>query len=142
MEKLTGGCLCGAVRYETSAKPLMTRACWCRTCQYYAAGNATVNMVFKADAITIIGNLSDYASTADSGNSVHRKFCPHCGVQVISSAEQRPNFLVVRAGTLDDASQVQPEALIWTSSAPKWAYLDPSIPHFEKQPPVPVAINN
>ena len=117
MDKLTGGCLCGAVRYEANTKPLVTRACWCRTCQYFAAGNATVNVVFPTDAVTISGELNDFESTADSGNKMHRKFCPSCGVHVFSLAEVQPHML--------------------TSSAPKWAYLDPAIPHFEKQPPAP-----
>jgi len=143
LKKITGGCLCGAVRYEANTKPLMTRACWCRTCQYFAAGNATVNVVFATDAVTISGELNDFESTADSGNKMHRKFCPNCGVHVFSMAEVRPHILIVRAGTLDNQDDVKIDALIWTSSAPKWAYLNPSIPQFEKQPPAPaVSLSN
>lgn len=137
MQKITGGCLCGAVRYEASAGPLMTRACWCRTCQHLAAGSASVNLVFSSDAVTISGELSDYESIADSGNKMHRKFCPKCGVHLFSQAEVRPHILIVRAGTLDNQKNIKLDALIWTSSAPNWAYLNPNIPHFEKQPPAP-----
>ncbi|MFO1389458.1 GFA family protein [Cellvibrio sp.] len=137
MENIKGGCLCGSVRYESNAKPIMTRACWCRTCQHLASGNATVNMVFATDAVSITGELSDFESTADSGNKMHRKFCPKCGVHLFSQAEVRPHILIIRAGTLDEPSDVKIDALIWTSSAPKWAYLDPNIPQFEKQPPAP-----
>jgi len=139
MQIIIGGCLCGSVRYQATAKPLMTRACWCRTCQYFAAGNAAVNLVFNADAVTISGELSDFESVADSGNKMHRKFCPKCGVHLFSQAEVRPHILIVRAGTLDDQKNIKIDALIWTSSAPAWAYLDPSIPHFEKQPPAPTS---
>lgn len=138
MQNITGGCLCGAVRYKINAKPIMTRTCWCRTCQYFAAGHATVNVVFPTDAVSISGELKDYESIADSGNKMHRKFCPSCGVHLFSLAEVRPHILIVRAGTLDDQTNVKIDALIWTSSAPEWAYLDPSIPQFEKQPPAPV----
>lgn len=138
MQTTTGGCLCGAVRYQINAKPIMTRACWCRTCQYFAAGSATVNAVFPTDAVSISGELRDYESIADSGNKMHRKFCPSCGVHLFSLAEVRPHILIVRAGTLDDQTNVKIDAPIWTSSAPEWAYLDPSIPQFEKQPPAPV----
>lgn len=142
MEKIKGGCLCGSVRYEANTKPIMTRACWCRTCQHLAAGNATVNMVFPTDAVSITGELSDFESTADSGNKMHRKFCPKCGVHLFSQAEVRPHILIIRAGTLDDPKDVKIDALIWTSSAPAWAYLDPSIPQFEKQPPAPTLNTN
>jgi hypothetical protein len=137
MQTITGGCLCGAVRYEATAKPLMTRACWCRTCQYFAAGNAAINQVYPVDAVTISGELKDFQSTADSGNIMHRKFCPNCGVHIFSMAEVRPHLLIVRAGTLDDHKNVTIDALIWTSSAPSWAYLHPNIQQFEKQPPAP-----
>ena len=87
--------------------------------------------------ISISGKLNDYSSIADGGNRMHRRFCPNCGVHVISEAEERPNIIVVRAGTLDDNEQVGIEGIIWTGAAPSWAYLDPDIPHFESQPPAP-----
>lgn len=141
MEKLTGGCLCGAVRFTANAKPILTRACWCRLCQSLASGNATINLAFPVTAISITGELKDYQAVADSGNKMHRRFCPNCGVHMFSEAEERPNIIVVRAGTLDDTDQVTIDGLIWTSEAPAWAYLDPALPHFEGQPPAP-QINN
>ena len=44
---------------------------------------------------------------------------------------------VARAGTLDDPELAIADALIWTASAPGWAQLDPKLPHFKGQPPVP-----
>lgn len=138
MIKIEGGCLCGAVRYVANADPLVTRACWCRVCQFLASGNATVNLAFPAEAVTITGELRGYSSLADSGNHMHRSFCPVCGVHMFSQAEERPKIIVVRAGTLDDPGQVAIEGLIWTSSAPAWALLDPELPQFAYQPPAPV----
>ena len=60
MTMIEGGCLCGAVRYVARAEPLVIRACWCRVCQYIAAGNATVNLAFPSDAVTTTGELRDY----------------------------------------------------------------------------------
>ena len=87
MQAIEGGCLCGAVRYVARSDPITTRSCWCRVCQYLAAGNASVNVVFPKDAVTITGELKDYASTADSGNRMHRRFCPTCGTQMFSESE-------------------------------------------------------
>ena len=136
---IKGGCLCGAVRYTAAAEPLVIRACWCRVCQFFASGNATINLAFPSDAVTITGELRDYPSNADSGRRMHRRFCPTCGVQLFSEAEERPQIIVVRAGTLDDPSLVVPQGAIWTASAPAWARIDPDLPHFEGQPPAPVA---
>ena len=76
---IEGGCLCKSVRYRITAEPLTMRLCWCRDCQYLAAGSATANVVFPSEAVTITGALSDFISVADSGNVMHRKFCPECG---------------------------------------------------------------
>jgi hypothetical protein len=137
MTMIKGGCLCGAVRYTASAEPLVVRACWCRICQYFAAGNATINLAFPRDVVTITGELRDYPSTADSGNRMHRRFCPNCGVHLFSDAEQRPHLIIVRAGTLDDPEIVKPGATIWTAAAPSWAHIDLELPHFAGQPPPP-----
>jgi hypothetical protein len=138
MKKITGGCLCGQVRFELSAPPIAMRLCWCRDCQYFAAGNATVNVVFPSEALKVTGELRDYQSVADSGNRMHRRFCPQCGVHLFSAAETRPHLVIVRNGTLDDRELLRPSATIWTDSAPEWAWIDESLPRHTGQPP-PVA---
>ncbi len=132
---IAGGCLCGAVRFRSTAPPIATRYCWCRDCQHLAAGNATVNVIFAADAVTIEGELSDYASVAASGNKMHRRFCPKCGSPMFSQAEARPHILIVRAGALDDPTIAEPAGSIWVSSAPPWACIDPDLPQIPGQPP-------
>ena len=52
---ITGRCLCGAVRWESSEPPVVTRVCWCRDCQYIGAGSGTVNACFRTAAFTVIG---------------------------------------------------------------------------------------
>lgn len=132
---ITGGCLCGAVRFRTRAAPIATRYCWCRDCQRFAAGNATVNVVFPRQAVTIEGEPAVYESLADSGTRMRRSFCPKCGTPLFSEAEPRPHVIIVRAGALDDPSLAEPSAAIWTSSAPRWACIDPNIRQFAAQPP-------
>ena len=79
---ITGGCLCRAVRYSISAAPIVTRACWCRVCQYVGAGSGTVNVCFPSEALAVSGELRDYRLVADSGNPMLRRFCPQCGTQL------------------------------------------------------------
>jgi hypothetical protein len=136
--EITGGCLCKAVRYRVAAAPMATRVCWCRVCQYLGAGSGTVNVCFPTNAVTIEGETRDYRSLADSGNVMHRRFCPACGTTLFSEAESRPHLIFVRAGTLDDPEVARPGATIWTSQAPTWACIDASLPTNERQPP-PVA---
>jgi hypothetical protein len=130
-----GGCLCRQVRYEITAEPIAMRLCWCRDCQYFAAGNATVNVVFPSNAIRIQGELRDFQSLADSGNRMHRRFCPQCGTHLFSEAESRPHLIIVRNGTLDDRALLKPSATIWTGSAPEWAWIDDGLPRYAGQAP-------
>jgi len=138
LKPITGGCLCGRVHFRIAARPLAMRLCWCRLCQYLAAGNATVNLVFPSNAITIEGELRDYPSVAESGRRMHRRFCPTCGTQLFSEAEERPHLIIVRNGALDDTELLKPDATIWTAQAPEWAWIDETLPQHAGQPP-PVA---
>jgi hypothetical protein len=104
-------------------------------CQYLGAGSGTVNTCFATSAITVEGETHDYRSVADSGNVMHRRFCPACGTSLFSEAEARPHLIFVRTGTLDDLELVKPAMTIWTASAPAWACIDPHLPRVPGQPP-------
>jgi hypothetical protein len=133
---IAGGCLCGAVRYEIKAEaPLGARQCWCRVCQYLGAGTGVVSALFRTEDVAVSGPLTDYVCKADSGATMHRRFCTLCGTDVFSESEERPAVIFVRAGSLDDPNLAAPTAIIWPQSAPKWACFDPNLPRIEGQPP-------
>ncbi len=131
---ITGGCLCGAVRYEATGEPITTRVCWCRLCQKLGAGSGTVNVGFRAEDLQFQGNLTTFDSIADSGTKLTRGFCPICGTPMTSQAETRKHLMFVRAGTLDDPEIAQPELTIWTAEAPSWACISQTLPKVEGQP--------
>jgi len=132
---ITGGCLCGAVRWASTEPPIVTRVCWCRECQYVGAGSGTVNAGFRTAAFNVSGKTNDYPSVADSGNHMHRRFCPVCGTPLFSEAESRPHLIFVRVGTFDDPNFANPALTIWTSSAPRWACINANLPQVAGQPP-------
>lgn len=136
MTERTGGCLCGQVRYRLTAQPVVSRICWCRDCQHIA-GNGTVNAIFPSTAIEISGTPSAYTSGADSGNQVTRRFCPQCGCHLFADSTGRAGLTVVRVGTLDDPSSIEPSANIWSASAPRWACLSGALERIDGQPRPP-----
>lgn len=133
MTERTGRCLCGAVQYRLTVEPIVSRICWCKDCQHIAA-NGTVNAIFPSASIEITGTLNEYASKADSGNTLQRRFCPKCGCHLFADSSGRPGLTVVRIGTLDDPSSIKPATNIWTSSAPSWACMDASLDNIQQQP--------
>jgi hypothetical protein len=74
-----GGCLCGAIRYEIAAEPMLAGHCQCHDCQHQTGGGHASFMAVPADALKLTGALRFYESTADSGNTIRRGFCPTCG---------------------------------------------------------------
>lgn len=129
----TGQCLCGQVRFTIETEPQGARMCWCRDCQRIASGSPTVNVLFAEEAVHYDGEMTTLELVADSGNRVERRFCPRCGAQMYSKTVEPAGMPVrVRAGTLDDPELMAPQAIIWVSSAPSWAPLDPALPHYSK----------
>ena len=133
MAKISGGCLCGAVRYEGNAEPLGTRVCHCTDCQHSSGSAFSVNVVVPASTVTFKGDsLASFTYKGGSGKSVSRKFCRNCGSSLASEAELLPSALVLRAGTLDDTSWVMPTTHIWTDSAQAWVHIDPGAVKFPR----------
>jgi hypothetical protein len=131
----TGQCLCGQVTFTVDAEPVRAVMCWCRDCQYIACGSATVNVLFPDGAARYEGEVSTFTRTADSGNTVERGFCAHCGSQLYSRTIAPPTIpLRIRAGTFDSYAAFAPDAAIWTSSAPDWVTFEPGMQVFPRAP--------
>ena len=129
----TGGCLCGAIRYECSADPGGVIYCHCRNCQITSGGAFSSNVMVAPDSITITsGELTCYEDTADSGNTVSREFCSKCGSAIVS--RPGPHMAVLKAGSLDDPSSLTALMSIWEDSAQPWALKCEEIPMFPKNP--------
>ena len=135
----TGGCACGAVRYESSMSPLMAGTCHCRDCQRESGGFGAPALFVPQAALHVTGEVKYHEITADSGNSIRRGFCPTCGSPLFGKPAVMPDVVGIRAGSLDDPSLFQPSMDIFTASAQPWDYMDPEIPKFAKAPEQPPA---
>jgi hypothetical protein len=122
---ITGGCLCGAIRYACDAEPLGAYLCHCTDCQRSSAGPFSACIAMPADALRVTaGEPAIYERPGGSGRIVARRFCANCGTQLFSQSEQTPQMCVVRSGTLDDRTATAPGLHIWTQSALAWALPD------------------
>jgi hypothetical protein len=135
---LSGGCMCGAIRYTIGMPVTELRACHCTTCQKGSGTQGSVNAVIPASAFKLTkGTLKRFDSLADSGRTLHRFFCGDCGSPIYSQRATAPDTLVVRAGSLDEAGDMKITANIWTRSARPWAYIDPASKQLPGQPEAP-----
>lgn len=132
----TGGCACGAVRFETARAPVFQNHCQCRDCQKRSGTGHGSYLTFPARSeMKITGTASHWAQAGDSGNLKSHAFCPVCGTQVYLTFAAMPDFIAVPAASLDDPSRFEPQALTYRIRALAWDRMDPSLPAFERMPP-------
>lgn len=133
MSNLAGGCLCGAVRYSSTATPVIQAICHCRNCQRQAGSGWSMIVGVPAAALQVSGGVKTYHDSGESGGAVRRQFCPTCGSPLFSHVESSPDLVFIKAGTLDDTSGFTPQVQVWTDSRQHWIDL-PGIPGFARQP--------
>ncbi len=117
-----GGCLCGAVRYQTLWPPLALVTCHCTHCQKQAGSALSVVGVVRRDALQLTGELTPYRDEGASGHPVYRKFCGRCGSPIITDtpAAEAQDVIFIKAGTLDETADLTPTLHYWTQSAQGW----------------------
>lgn len=130
----SGGCACGAVRYECSAEPMMSLNCHCRDCQRASGSAFAAIMAVPKAAVTITGEAKFYHVQAESAHTVGRGFCAACGSPLFITLSAWPHILSIRAASLDDPSRYRPTSDIWTDSAQPWDYMNPALPKLPKGP--------
>ncbi len=133
--KLTGGCLCEAVRYVCEAPPTITVKCYCGDCRRIGGTGHATHSVFAQDAFSLTGTVTEYEKTADSGRTINRRFCPVCGSALYHTRGGMEGLVVVRASSLDDPESVTPERAIYVSRALSWDPADPELVCFEEMTP-------
>ncbi len=134
---LTGGCLCGAVRYESAGPILFSGHCYCSDCQKASGcGHITIVAVESA-SFKAVGPVSQFTKAGESGAAVVRSFCPTCGTALFSEPKMVAGTTMIRAGTLDDPSAIMPQMSIFTRSARPWDVPAADIPASPGAPPQP-----
>jgi len=102
------GCLCGAVRLESSTEPRRVGVCHCLDCRKHHGAVFHTFAVFPAEAVTITGKTADYAG---------RYFCPTCGSSVFGRTGDE---IEIAAGSFDAPSQVTPTYELWVRRRESW----------------------
>lgn len=130
-----GGCLCGALRYECAAEPVVSGHCQCDDCRKASGTGHCSHMAVAKGAVAISGAAKVFEKPADSGNIVGRAFCPECGSSVYSVNSGFPDLIFLRASSLDDPDIFKPQMVVYTRNAPAWDHMAPDLPKFDTQPP-------
>jgi hypothetical protein len=124
---IEGGCLCGAVRYESALPPRASALCHCRSCRLSAGAPSVAWLVVPAAGFRFLaGEASRYASSP----GVERSFCGRCGTSLTYSSARRPEVIDVTTASLDAPDAHPPTKEIWTAEHLAWEALNPALAQF------------
>lgn len=131
----TGGCACGAIRYEIPSEPIFQNHCQCLDCQHKSGTGHGSYLSFMRGGVKQTGSAALWDMVGDSGNVKTRAFCPACGSPVYITYAAMPDVITVHAASLDDPSRFKPQAVTYAVRGYEWDVLDPALTRFEKMPP-------
>lgn len=138
-ETRTGGCLCGAVRWELAPVALSVANCHCRLCQRSVGAAVVAWATAPAEALRLLGAAPAwYPSSA----AAERGFCPTCGASLFFRARGAPGGPIdLTVASFDHPEELAPAAEIWTESRQPWVPLGEGLPVYRDAGPdwVPVA---
>lgn len=127
---LTGGCTCGAVRYEILAPPYDTGWCHCRVCQHVSGSGGMVFTTVRQQDLKFeqgMDRLGRFRSTAFG----ERTFCRDCGAPLTIHVRHQPDEIDIAVGSMDDPSAVTPEFRLYVAEAPAWMNIDDNLPRYD-----------
>src|SRR3982074_2371177 len=119
----TGGCLCGALRYEAEGEPRFAGHCYCADCRKASGSGFIPFMGFASSAVRFTGETRQFRSKAAPGGDAVRNFCPVCASLVFGGEVGKDASFAIYAGSLDDPSVFQPKVAIFARSRPAWAVI-------------------
>lgn len=128
----SGGCSCGAVRYELSSAPMFVHCCHCTLCQKQTGGAFVINGLIESERLRWQGPLKAISMPTESGRPHDIYRCEQCQVAVWSDYGRRPALRFVRLSTLDAPHTFAPDVHIFVRSKVPWVQLPASARAFDE----------
>lgn len=136
--ELTGGCLCGAVRYTLrEGFRLNPYACHCSNCQSRTGSAFSEHMLFTLADLEISGELDTGEYDMPSGGHSTIFGCTKCKARIYAVNASREAMASLRCGTLDHSDSLDIRHHIWISSKQPWVGLPEGAKTMDEQPRSP-----
>jgi len=132
MQEITGSCLCGTLKYTCRSEALFSAVCHCRACQKSTGTAFSVVVGVNRSDVTITGStLKTYEDVGDSGRATYRHFCAKCGSTIMAEMAARPDLACIKAGTLDNPEELNPQLHVYWRDHQKWIRTLDTLPKHE-----------
>jgi hypothetical protein len=131
---LTGGCLCGGVRYELTEPPVSASYCHCTRCQRRSGTAASAQARVAPGSLRITSGAELVREWAPA-DGWPKCFCSVCGSALWSRSPTDPDLVSVRLGTFDDDPGIRPQYRQYVAYAASWEPIpDDGLPRYEERP--------
>jgi hypothetical protein len=129
--ELTGGCMCGRVRYELKSNPFDSGWCHCRTCQLFS-GSPAMAFASIPEGDFFWSQGEPQVRWIESSTFGRRAFCSECGTPLQVVVDHQPETIDFPIVTLDEPDQVSPEFHIFWGSKVDWFNPGDDLPKHDK----------
>ena len=133
--RITGGCLCGALRYEAKAPPMAMGFCYCADCRKASGSGYIPFAMFASETLHITGPVISFSSKAVSGRAAIRNSCAVCAGLVFGGPLGKTDSHSIYVGSADDSSWFKPTVAIFARNLPCWVVIPPELRRYDELPP-------
>jgi hypothetical protein len=132
---LTGGCMCGAVRYEIDRPLTGAGYCHCTRCQHRTGSAAAVSAAVEPGSFRVVEG-DDQVERWTPPSGFHKAFCRTCGGALFAQSPDDPEVLAVRLGSFDADPGVRPSFRQFVAYAAPWEPIpDDGLPRYDERRP-------
>jgi hypothetical protein len=133
---LTGGCLCGGVRYEIDAPPVSASYCHCTRCQRRTGTAASAQARLAPGSLRVISGDELVREWVPTDHGWPKCFCSVCGSALWSRSPTESGVFSVRLGSFDGDPGIRPQYRQYVAYAASWELVpDDGLPHYDERPP-------
>ena len=130
---MTGGCHCGAIRYESDGAPRTHALCHCRDCRRHAGAPMVGWTMYRQGAVKVTKGTPKVYASSEHGR---RHFCPDCGTGLFYTNDKiLPGIIDIQSATMDDPDAVPARVHIQVAERIGWMERAHELPAFERFPP-------
>lgn len=133
-KKYTGKCLCYEITYTAKGPPIVVVQCYCEECRRLSGTGHTVGVMFASEEVAVTGELSGFSYSSGKDSKVAKAFCANCGSPIFGTNTRMLDYLTLSPGTMDDASALDIEVVIFERDRPHWDRLGEDVVSFATQP--------
>jgi len=133
---LTGRCLCGGVRFELTAAPIVAGYCHCTRCQRRTGTGSSVQARVDGDALTLRDGEELLTWWRHPDGGFEKGFCATCGGHMFSRNPDDHAQLTIRMSAFDADPGIRPSYRMFVAYAAPWEPIpDDGIPRYDERLP-------